>query len=172
MASGARPDFEELYRRHIGFVWRTLRRFGVPESVLEDAAHEVFVILDRHLPELDPPGIPAWLAATARRVASNTRRTEERVRRRAEVAPLPTASETESLLMRSEAVRIIEAFLASLDEPKREVFRLGELEGLRQGEIAKLLEMNVNTVNTRLRAAREAFLEYVRRLHEAEASNG
>ena len=49
-------DFEAIYRQHIDFVWRTLRLCGVPPAMLEDAAHEVFIVVHRKLPEYDGRG--------------------------------------------------------------------------------------------------------------------
>ncbi len=37
----------------MGFVWRTLRSFGVPESAVEDATHEVFVVVHRRWADWD-----------------------------------------------------------------------------------------------------------------------
>ena len=47
--------------------------------------------------------------------------------------------------------------LAGLDETKREVFILAELEGLTLAEISEALGVNQNTVASRLRAARREF---------------
>src|SRR5690606_30517558 len=48
-------------------------------------------------------------------------------------------------------------FLRGLEPDRREVFVHAELEGLRGAEIARALELNPNTVRSRLRAARQAF---------------
>jgi RNA polymerase sigma-70 factor (ECF subfamily) len=49
------------------------------------------------------------------------------------------------------------ALLDGLSDDKREVFVLTELEQLSAPEIGLLLELNVNTVYARLRAARADF---------------
>jgi len=54
--------------------------------------------------------------------------------------------------------------LSSLDEDQREVFVLCELEQLSAPEIASALEINVNTVYSRLRAARQDFDAALKRL--------
>jgi RNA polymerase sigma-70 factor (ECF subfamily) len=51
-------DLAELYRKHAGFVWRSLRRFGVADEALEDVVHEVFMIVRRRLPEFDRRAAP------------------------------------------------------------------------------------------------------------------
>ena len=49
-----------LVRSQFGFVWRTLRRFGVAEGDADDAAQQVFLVLARKLIQL------VRLIATAR----------------------------------------------------------------------------------------------------------
>jgi hypothetical protein len=60
---------------------------------------------------------------------------------------------------RREAADILDEFLGSLDADKCAVFVLSELEGRRGPEIAEQLQVNLNTVYARLRAARQRFDE-------------
>ena len=60
-------------------------------------------------------------------------------------------------LERVEAMRIVDQLLATLDEDKREVFVLAEIEQMTGLEIAEIVEANPNTVASRLRAARRDF---------------
>ena len=62
---------------------------------------------------------------------------------------------------RKEAVDLLERFIASLDDKKRMVFTLSEVEGLSAPEVAACLELNVNTVYSRVRAARRAFADFI-----------
>mgnify|MGYP002784713986 CR=1 FL=1 len=163
-AAPARPDFDEVYRDHVGFVWRSLRRFGVLEAELDAAAHEVFLVVHRRLPEFDGrAAITSWLYAIARGVASNRRRSDQRRTKRLEQLPepAPTGLDPTEQLERDEAAAAVERFLAGLPADQRIVFELFEIEGLRAGEIAEMLAVNVNTVYTRLRAARLRFGDYV-----------
>jgi RNA polymerase sigma-70 factor (ECF subfamily) len=61
------------------------------------------------------------------------------------------------------------ALLAELDEPKREVFVLAEVEEMTMPEIASALEIPLNTAYSRLRAARQAFEAALAR-HDARAA--
>jgi RNA polymerase sigma-70 factor (ECF subfamily) len=63
----------------------------------------------------------------------------------------------------AEALRLVDAFLASLDADKRNVFILAELEQMSAPEIASALSVKLNTVYSRLRAARQAFSEMLER---------
>jgi RNA polymerase sigma-70 factor (ECF subfamily) len=165
-----RPEFAAVYRAHVGFVWRTLRRFGVAEAEIEDAAHEVFMVVHRRLPEFDGrAAVTTWLHVIARGVASNRRRGAER-RERRDADPPPPASTLDpgEQLERSRAAAAVERFLASLPADQRQVFELFEIEGLRAAEIGEALVLNINTVYTRLRAARLRFAEFVAQHHARE----
>src|SRR5262249_38059685 len=80
-------------------------------------------------------------------------------------APEPDPARASEL---GDSVRLLHALLAELDEAKRTVFVLGELEELSAPEIAEALGENVNTVYARLRAARARFDAAFRRHRERE----
>jgi len=156
------PSFDEVYAAHFAFVWRVLRTFGVPESALEDAAQDVFVVVHRRLPEFEGrSALTTWLFAIARRVAGTHRRRGGR-----DTEPLADelvgTSDTFAALSRAQAVTTVMAILDTMDEDKRIVFALVELEQLSVPEVAKLLELNLNTTYSRLRLARQAFEARVR----------
>ena len=54
-------------------------------------------------------------------------------------------------------VQLLWSLLDELDEAKREVFAMAELDELTVPEIAEILEIPLNTAYSRLRAARQAF---------------
>lgn len=158
-------SLEEVYCRHLGFVWRSLAGFGIHEDSLEDAAHEVFMIVQRRLETFDGSStMTTWLYGIARRVAANHRRSNARTVRRCGIAHEPMASiGPEEGVRRSEARELVARFLDTLDPHAREIFRLRDVEGLRAPEIADLLGINVNTVYSRSRAARKRFREHIQR---------
>src|SRR5262249_3744841 len=125
---------------------------------LDDAAQDVFVVVHRRLPEFDGKSLRGWLYAIAVRVASDYRRSAAQRGTlpldEALVDPAPDPARQSEL---SESVRLLHALLAELDEAKRAVFVLGELEELSAPEIAEALGVNLNTVYSRLRAARAEF---------------
>jgi RNA polymerase sigma-70 factor (ECF subfamily) len=63
----------------------------------------------------------------------------------------------------------LQQVLDGLDEKKRAVLVLVELEGLSSPEIAKILGIGLNTVYSRLRAAREDFERLAARCHARNA---
>ncbi len=161
-------DFGEIYDANVDLVWRALRRLGVAESAIEDCAQEVFVVVHRRLSEFEGrSSMSTWLYGIAAGIARNHRRT---LRRRPETSigddedRLEGApSSPERRAEDAEALRTLERILESLDVDKREVFVLAELEELSAPEISAALGLNVNTVYTRIRAARAAFEQAVTR---------
>jgi RNA polymerase sigma-70 factor (ECF subfamily) len=66
-------------------------------------------------------------------------------------------------MARSEAVVLLHKLLDELDDEKRAVLVLADLEQMAAPEIAEALGVNVNTVYARLRAARKSFDQAVQR---------
>ena len=150
------PTFDEVYAAHFAFVWRVLRTFGVSDAALEDAAQDVFVVVHRRLPEFEGrAAITTWLFAIARRVAQAHRRKEGRT------DPLEEepagGADTFAALSRAQAAATVMGILDTMDEDKRIVFALVELEQLSVPEVARMLDLNLNTAYSRLRLARHAF---------------
>ncbi len=171
VAAAAR-DFDSLYEAHFDFVWRSLRRLGVPASLAEDAAQDAFVVVHRKLADLrTDASAKAWLFGIALRVAHDYRRTLKRkgtVAFDVEAEPSREQGPFERAA-KLEAARTLEVFLSQLDEDKRAAFVLAELEGMSAPEIGQALSVNLNTVYSRLRAARERFVAY---LNEAGEHHG
>jgi RNA polymerase sigma-70 factor (ECF subfamily) len=164
------PAFDALYAEYFRSIWRTLRRLGVASAQLDDAAQEVFIIVHRRLPEFDGRSVRGWLYAITVRVASEHRRAAAHRR----TAPLDEdvldpAPDPAARREFEESLQLLHLLLAALDEKKRAVFVLGELEELSAPEIAEALALNLNTVYSRLRSARLEFDAALRRQREREA---
>ena len=154
--------FDEVYTAHVAFVWRVLRGFGVAPEQLEDAAQDVFVIVHRRLASFEGrAAITTWLFAITRRVASHYRR---RLKRK----PVPASewaapADPFAEASRLEAAAILAAAMDQMDDDKRIVFALVELDQQPVADVARMLGLNVNTAYSRLRLARAELVEYVRR---------
>lgn len=153
------PTFDDVYATHVAFVWRTLRTFGVTDSGIEDAVQDVFVVVHRRLREWEGrAAITTWLFAIARRVASSHRRRGGKRDRTEPMVDEPAGvADTFAAMSRAEAVAKVMAILDRMDDDKRTVFALVELEQLSVPEVARMLDINLNTAYSRLRLARQAF---------------
>lgn len=152
-----RHPFRELFRAHAPFVWRALRRYGVPEADLEDVCQEVFVVVHRKLLEFEGrASLRTWIYEIARRTALADRR---RAAPRADATSLLELADhgrgPEAQLESERALRWLEAALAKLSEDKREAFVLYELEEMTLAEVAQAQGCSVNAVHYRVTHARE-----------------
>lgn len=152
---------EDVYEEHFDFVWRSARRMGVADASVDDVVQEVFLVAHRRLADFEGRStVRTWLFGILMRVVKDYRRT---LRRKGGLAPLPEVLPSdgrESPANRAEqreAVRLLHRLLDSLDDDKRAVFVLAELEQMTAPEIADALSVNLNTVYSRLRAARREF---------------
>ncbi|MBX3125300.1 MAG: sigma-70 family RNA polymerase sigma factor [Polyangiaceae bacterium] len=156
-------------------VWRSVRRFGVPQADTDDATQDVFMIASRRLDDIEVGRERAFLIATAVRVASTRRRS---TRRRSEVnlehpEHIPGERDgPEDLLARRRAREALDTILDEMDDDARVVFALFELEELPAPRIAEYLDIPVGTVASRLRRARATFHAAVKRLRARERKHG
>src|SRR5262245_24014620 len=152
------PTFDDVYTAHVGFVWRVLRTFGVPAAQIEDAVQDVFVVVHRRLAGFEHrAAITTWLFAIARRVAGAHRRRAGNARTEALTEDPVGGADPFADASRAQAAATVLAILAEMDEDKRIVFALVELEQLSVPEVARMLDLNLNTAYSRLRLARQAF---------------
>lgn len=171
------PTFNEVYEGQFEFVWRSLRRLGVNMANLDDATQEVFLVVHRRLHEFEGRArLTTWLF----RIALNVAEHHKRRARRKPTDPLPdsVAADTRSpqdVLAEREELELVYDLLAKLDDEKRTVFVMAELEEMSPNDIACVLDIPVNTVYSRLRVARQQFVEHLRRHQnqtERSLSNG
>jgi RNA polymerase sigma-70 factor (ECF subfamily) len=173
--------FDSVYRAYASFVWRNARRLGVAYGAVEDVMQEVFLVVYRRLPEFEErtplSSMKAWLSAILIRVVRAHRR--QAYRKDSAAEGVAGSHEPDSLIdtrspspleaaERDEAVRELYAILSQMNEERREVLVLSELEELTSPEIAQALQVNVNTVSWRLRTARQEFERMVLRRRAAE----
>ncbi len=154
-------DFDALYEAHVDGVWRLTQRLGVPESGLEDAVQEVFLIAHRRLSEFrGDSSLKTWLGGIAIRVAKEVRRSASR---KGASEPLDDHPQLESphrleeTVSQRQALAQVLKLLDALEDEHREVFVFADLEGLSAPEIAEVTGTNLNTIYTRLRTARQRF---------------
>jgi RNA polymerase sigma-70 factor (ECF subfamily) len=181
-AAGARPSlqaveqFHALYRRHFDFVFRNLRRLGVAAADLDDAVQDVFMVVLRHIDkyQADSHG-KAWLFAIALRIARNRRRGMLRKGGLTSLDEIEVSASEPSPFrnaLSAQAAQVLRAFLASIDDDKRSVFVMTELEQMSAPEIASALQVNLNTVYARIRAARREFARLVEQHAQREHADG
>ena len=167
------PPFAVVYEEYFDLVWSAVRQLGASNEAIDDLVQEVFVVIHARLNTVQQiESLRSWVYGVARRTMSTYRRSRRSRNASgaeyAEVAswiePLPPTPHDMSVL--ADRRRLLLKLLGELDESKREVFSLSEIEGFTAPEIAEALEIPVNTVYSRLRAARQTFEQALSR-HKA-----
>jgi RNA polymerase sigma-70 factor (ECF subfamily) len=154
-------DAASVYRDNADFVWRSLQHLGIPASDLEDVAQEVFVVVHKRLHTYDATSrLSTWLFGICLRIASrHRRRAYFRWERRTPDPPERVdASTPEDRASAREQQALLARALERLSLTHRAVFVLFEIEGNSCAEIAKLLDVPVGTVHSRLHHARKEVL--------------
>jgi RNA polymerase sigma-70 factor, ECF subfamily len=173
-------SFEAVYEAHVEFVWRNARRLGVEDAALDDVVQSVFLVVFRRLDDFEGRSLlRTWIYEVLVRVVREHRRTlrrksPPRVQGGESVDPMtltaPMDERPDRLADRAAAARVVRELLEELDDDKREVFALAELEGLTLREIAEVLREPAGTIASRLRAARTDFERAAVRRRAREAN--
>lgn len=167
-----RPTFAEMYEACFSFVWRAAKRLGTPEASLDDVVQEIFMVAYRRRDEFEGrSSINTWLFGIVFNVVRAHRRELRAKHPHALLGERPAdpdqlahgADGPDEGVARREAARFLDRFLARLDDDRRDVFVLSELEQLSGPEIASVLDVPLNTVYSRLRLARIDFTDAIAR---------
>jgi RNA polymerase sigma-70 factor (ECF subfamily) len=159
---------QEVYEAHFEFVWRSARRLGMRPPQLEDVVQEVFMVVQRRLPEFEGrSSVRTWLFSITRHTVRAYFRQNARrpltLSEQSREAPDLTAPCPESQLQVREDAQLLHALLAELSDEQREVFVLAQLEELSGPEIAQALELPLRNVYGRIAAAQKAFEKALQR---------
>ena len=155
-------DFGALYATHFRAVWRTLQRLGVESGSVDDATQEVFVTAWRKWDDFEGRSTErTWLLGIAIKVASDTRRKQRPTEQVSPQLQMPGPG-PESMTSTKEVSQRVERLLATLDPERRAVLLLVDVEGYSVPEVASATGVNLNTLYTRLRSARQQFEDLVK----------
>ena len=170
-AARAALGLADVYAAHFKYVWRCLRSLGVPDPAIDDAVQEVFLVVQRKLAAFDGAcDTKTWLYAIVLRISRRYRAQAARDAQRfaAHEPNSDDGSQASSVsadlrneVEKNERLALAQRALAELDDAKREVFVFACIEGMSAPEIADLVGVPLNTVYSRLRAARQAFADAV-----------
>lgn len=153
-------DFDRVYRETAPFVLRSLKRL-VPMEAVDDALQDVYLTVLRRLPEFEQRSkLSTWVYGIVLRVASDHRRSQKRRLKKLDAVALEPSAPSDSPERNAQnrsAVRLLHRVLEEMREELREVLLLSDIEELPGSEVAAILELNQNTMYSRLRAARSEF---------------
>lgn len=158
---GAEERFRGLVGEHFDFIWRQLRRMGLPPSDADDASQQVFMIAAQKLESIGVGSERSFLYGAALRVAANARRASRRAREKeaaSERAAFPVSvPEPDRRVELRRAWHLLDELLTQLPDELARVLVLVEIEELGVSEVAALEQIPIGTAASRLRRAREKF---------------
>ncbi|MDD5131750.1 MAG: sigma-70 family RNA polymerase sigma factor [bacterium] len=165
--SGDIQAFEEIYRSASSFVYNIALRTARNREDAQEITQEVFLKVFKSLKDFRfQSSFKTWLYRITVNTTLNMLKKTAHDRRRqfayheniCNELPLPTAGIETSLEQREQKAQV-DKMLEALNPEYRTCIVLREMQGLRYDEIAQALKININTVRSRLKRAREILLK-------------
>ena len=160
-----RVAFAELFAHFAPLVKTFMMRSGAAEAAAEEVAQETLIMVWRKAAQFDPQttGVAGWIFTIARNLRIDAVRREQRGGARLAgaatgesiedvVDPLPAA---DSRMAAAQAESRVRTALTRLSDEQMRVIELSFYQDKAHGEIAKLLQIPLGTVKSRLRLAME-----------------
>ncbi len=155
--------FENIYHQSSGFIYSTVLRMVNHPTDSEEITQEIFIKIYQHLPQFR---LESSFKTWAYRITINTVMNHFRKVNRNNEVPLTDAHDRKyhtdfvDPFLKEEADRKVGLLLSVLDPGQRMCIVLRSLQGLSYREIANVLKMNINTVRTKIKRAREKLVKY------------
>jgi RNA polymerase sigma-70 factor, ECF subfamily len=168
----------DLFKQFAPFVASFLLRMGISRSDLDDVMQEVFLVAHKLGGYTPGPAKPTTYLANIALRAATTHRRKGQVRSfvRANDELVGGAGDDiaspERAADNQRKLALLQAALERLDEDKRAVFVMAEIQGETVVSIAAGLGIPVDTAYSRLRAARKLFHEAAAALHAEDEPTG
>lgn len=155
IAAGENGSFELLIEKYGNLVWSIGKKFLYRQSDVEDAVQEVFIAIWKSANKFDPQKAKeiTFVSMIARR------RFIDHLRKVSKHKNLESIDDTksrhqlykESMLNESTDLQLIKQAIESLDIDDQELLNLSIYQGYSHSEIAKLLNLPLGTVKTKIR---------------------
>jgi RNA polymerase sigma-70 factor, ECF subfamily len=159
-----------LFERELDYVYRSLRRHGVPAAHAEDLAQDVFVGVCRRWGELDSSRpLRPWLAGIAFRVATEYHRRSNR-----RIGDTPGVGDDDTTIdltpTGDQARNLVLSALERLTPEERAMIVLRELDRVPMREVASLTSVPLVKAYRRLRRAKKSFAGAVKALDSSSGT--
>ena len=165
-SQGDMEAFEKIYRAYAPFVYNVAYRMVEAREDAEEVTQEVFLIVHQKLNSfLFRSSLKTWVYRITANSAINllNKRTREQKGRVEDfdeaLAFTPGDDDARKHVVQEESKHKIAVLLSMLNPDERACVVLRNIEGLSYEEVARSLNVNINTVRTRLKRAREKMLK-------------
>ncbi|MBF0522187.1 MAG: RNA polymerase sigma factor [Candidatus Omnitrophica bacterium] len=156
--------FESIYKSTSQFVYNVAFRIVSNREDAEEVTQEVFLNVYHSLKEFRfQSSFKTWVYRIAvncalNRVKKTSKERSQTVEYDERLNPVATAHAAEAQMEKEHNEKMITWLLQSLNPDQRSCVVLRNMQGLSYQEIADVLKINVNTVRSRLKRAREALM--------------
>lgn len=160
--------FHEIYKSSSGFVYSLAMRMIQNTTDAEEVTQDVFVKIHKSLKQYEGrSSFKTWIY----RITMNTvinfckKRSADQKKKNALLAEgqdVYSENEAKKNLSQQTAEETLKEILIALNEDQRACILLREIEGLDYQQIADTLKINLNTVRSRLKRARETMIVLAR----------
>jgi RNA polymerase sigma-70 factor (ECF subfamily) len=163
-AKGDIKAFEKIYKISSGFVYSVAYRVTNSSDSAEDVTQEVFLKIYNNLKDFKfRSSFKTWIYRITVNTSINAYRKKTKdLTRKADydkaLRYVPAPGGVEEAVDRNEDKEQIKSLLAKLNPGQRACIILREIEDLSYKEIAAALKININTLRSRLKRARQALL--------------
>jgi RNA polymerase sigma-70 factor (ECF subfamily) len=163
-SQGDMDAFEHIYKATSGFVFNVALRITNSSHDAEEVTQDVFMKVYRSLPAFEfRSSLRTWIYRITVNAAINSRKriSKETDRRSDYDTAIKTqcAPETaDARVNQADQERVVASLLSALNPDQRACVVLREIEGLSYQQISEVLKININTVRSRLKRAREVLM--------------
>ncbi len=169
VASGNPEAFEELINKYGNLIWSIARRYLSNQNEAEDAVQEIFVALWQSAGRFDPnkaSEITFISMITRRRLIDNLRKNNKhKVLKSIEDSLSDDVFSQKSNLEENAEISLVIRALKKLDIQDQELLSLSIYQGYSHLEIAKLLNLPLGTVKTKIRRNLMKIREDIKRIN-------
>ncbi len=163
-SKGDLQAFEEVYKLSSSFVYNVAYRVIGNQQDAQEATQEIFMTVYHKLKDFRfESSFKTWLYRITVNHSINMSKKISKTKNKTfvfdeNVNPPSVEPETHEKMDREYNEKIVQDFLSELNEDQRACIVLRNIEGLSYEEISQSLNININTVRTRLKRAREKLL--------------
>lgn len=164
-AGGDQSAFESIYRASSKFVYNVAWRIVSKHEDAEEVTQEVFLTVYRKLSSFKfQSSLKTWIYRVTINIALNYAKKLSRTRNKTteyneQIHCAGVLGEAEAIVDKEHNEKLVKVLLNTLTSDQKTCMVLRNIEGLSYREIADVLNININTVRSRLNRGRETLLQ-------------